>query len=203
MTNTAQADDTQQNSNDLDALLSRQSYGILRDPAPGDGDLNLIFDAALRAPDHGRLRPWRFVVIRGAAREALVDLMVESIKRRPEPAQESAIKKTRERIGTMPLIVAAGAKIKADGPIPEIEQLLSTGAATMNVLNAAHALGYGAKWVTPGPVYDREFNAALGFTWPDRLVGMLFIGTKPKEQMPTVVRPARADHVREWLGVKG
>ncbi len=201
MTNIAQADDTQQNSNGLDALLLRQSYGILREPPPSDSDLNLIFDAALRAPDHGRLRPWRFLLIRGVAREALVELMVESIKRRSGPAHEAAIKKTRERIGIMPLIVAAGAQIKADGPIPEIEQLLSTGAATMNVLNAAHALGYGAKWVTPGPVYDREFNAALGFTWPDRLVGMLFIGTKPKEPMPITPRPARADHVREWSGI--
>jgi nitroreductase len=203
MTTIAQADETQQNSSDLEALLSRQSYGILRDPAPSNSDLNLIFDAALRAPDHGRLRPWSFLVICGAAREAFVELMIESIKRRSGPGQEAAIKKTRERIGTMPLIVAAGAKIKTDSPIPEIEQLLSTGAATMNVLNAAHALGYGAKWVTPGPVYDRDFNAALGFTWPDRLVGILFIGTKPQEPMPVTPRPARADHVREWLGVEG
>lgn len=197
MTNVAE-----QTSSELDFLLSRQSYGILRDPAPSDADVELIFDAALRAPDHGRLRPWRFVLIRGDARTALVDLMVESIKRRGGAAPEAAIQKTRERIGIMPLIVAAGAKIKADGPIPEIEQLLSTGAATMNVLNAAHALGYGAKWVTPGPVYDRTFNEALGFTWPDRLVGLLFIGTKPKEPMPAAPRAARADHVREWPGVK-
>lgn len=196
MTNIAE-----QNSSELDFLLSRQSYGILRDPGPSDTDIGLIFDAALRAPDHGRLRPWRFVLIRGEARAALVDLMVESIKRRGGGAPDAAIQKTRERIGSMPLIVAAGAKIKADGPIPEIEQLLSAGAATMNVLNAAHTLGYGAKWVTPGPVYDRTFNEELGFTWPDRLVGLLFVGTKPKEPMPAVVRPMRTDHVREWSGV--
>ena len=128
--------------------------------------------------------------------------MVESIKRRGGSAPDAAIQKTQERIGSVPLIVAAGVKIKAEGPIPEVEQLLSAGAATMNVLNAAHTLGYGAKWVTPGPVYDRSFNEALGFTWPDRLVGLLFIGTKPKELVPAVPRPARAEHVREWSGVK-
>jgi nitroreductase len=97
------------------------------------------------------------------------------------------------------LFVAVGDKFNTDVPIPDIEQLLSTGAAAMNILNAAHALGYGAKWVTPAPVYDRSFNEALGFTWPDRLVGLLFIGTKPKETM-AAARPARVDHVREWFG---
>lgn len=188
------------NTSELDFLLSRQSYGELVEPAPSDAEIERIFDAALRAPDHGRLRPWRFLLIRGDARLALVELMVESIKRRGGATPEAAIQKTRERFSTMPLIVAAGVKVKTEGSIPEVEQILSAGAATMNVLNAAHTLGYGAKWVTPGPVYDRTFNEQLGFTWPDRLVGLLYIGTKPAKPMPAPTRPARADHVRDWQG---
>jgi nitroreductase len=199
MNHIAQVDIDGRSSEALDVLLSRQSFGLLRDPAPSGGDLELILDTGLRAPDHGRLRPWRFVLIRGGARNALVELMVETLERGESNAPKAAIQKTRERILAVPLIVAVGAKIKTDGPIPEIEQLLSTGAAAMNILNAAHALGYGAKWVTPAPVYDRSFNEALGFTWPDRLVGLLFIGTKPKETM-AAARPARVDHVREWFG---
>src|SRR5258707_3785695 len=104
----------------LGLLLSRQSVGMLEEPAPQGAELDLIFDAALRAPDHGRLRPWRFVLIRGEVRTAFVDLMVESLKRRGGAAPEAAIQKTRERIGSMPLIVSAGVKIKAEGPIPEV-----------------------------------------------------------------------------------
>jgi nitroreductase len=185
----------------LDVLLSRQSFGVLRDPAPSEEDLARILDVGLRAPDHGRLRPWRFVLIRGAARTAYADLLVEALKRREGTPAEAAVQKLRERILGVPLIIAVGAKIKTDGPIPEIEQLLSTGAAAMNMLNATHALGYGAKWVTGANAYDRSVNEALGFTWPDRLVGPLFVGTKPKNLGVAVTRPVRADHVREWSGV--
>jgi nitroreductase len=141
------------------------------------------------------------VLIRGGARTAYADLLVEALKRREGTPAEAAVQKLRERILGVPLIIAVGAKVKTDGPIPEIEQLLSTGAAAMNMLNAVHALGYGAKWVTGANAYDRSVNEALGFTWPDRLVGLLFVGTKPKNLGVAVTRPVRADHVREWSGV--
>jgi nitroreductase len=183
----------------IEVLLSRRSCALLREPAPEGAALDLILDAGLRAPDHGRLRPWRFVLIRGAARKDFAELLVEALRRREAEPQSAMVERLRSRILGVPLLIAIGAKIKTAGPIPEIEQLLAAGAAAMNMLTAVHALGYGAMWVTGAHAYDRSVNEALGFAWPDRLVGMLFVGTPP-ESLPVPRRPSREEHVREWTG---
>ena len=186
------------NQEALDFLLSRQSGIIMQEPAPSDEELNTIFDVALRAPDHAMLRPWRFVVIRGDARKAYADLVVESQRLR-EPVTDEMAERTRGKIVNVPMIIAVGTKLKTDRPIPEIEQVLSAGATAMNMLNAIHASGYDAKWVTGAGTYDRAVNDALGFTSPDRLVGLLFVGSSPANVRQTP-RPSRADFVSEWHG---
>jgi len=179
----------------LESLLSRRSVSQLSEPAPEGDDLAHIIEAGLQAPDHGRLRPWRFVTIRGEARTTFAELLVAALKRRdPAAAMEERI---RSRILGVPLIIVVGARIKTGGPIPEIEQLLSAGAAAANMLNAIHALGYGGMWVTGAHSYDRKVNEALGFVWPDRLVGLVYVGT-PKAPPPVWPRPVFSDHVREW-----
>lgn len=183
----------------IEALLSRQSIGALQPPAPGDADLALILDAGLRAPDHGRLRPWRFVLIHGAARAAFADVLIEALGQREEDPPADKVQRLWNRIATVPMLIGVGAKIDSDSSIPEIEQLLSAGAAAMNLLNAIHALGFGGMWVTGAHVYDRRVNEALGFRPPDRLVGLLFVGT-PQEPRRQSTRPARADYVRDWSG---
>ena len=183
----------------LDFLLSRRSVGQLCEPAPEGGELDWILDAGMRAPDHGRLRPWQFVIIRGDSRTAFAEFLVDALKRRDPNATEAMVDRIRTRILGVPLIVAVGAKIKSEGPIPEIEQLLSAGAAAANMLNAAHALGYGAMWVTGANTYDRSVNEALGFASPDRLVGLVYVGT-PRIEPPVWPRPVAANHVREWSG---
>lgn len=182
----------------LDLLLNRQSSGALVEPAPSGADLDLILDAGLRAPDHGRLRPWRFVVIRGDAKAKWADHVAEAIKLRDPENAQAMIDKYRAFVQRTPLIVAVGAEIKANHKIPEIEQLLSVGAATMNMLNAAHMLGYAGMWVTGPNAYDPRVAAALGLEAPSRLVGFLALGT-PKAG-PTFARPALEDHVTEWVG---
>lgn len=183
----------------LEMLLSRQSVSQLREPAPSEAELALILEAGLRAPDHGRLRPWRFVVIRGGARSAFAELLIEAIRRREPNPPVALIERQRSKIEGVPLVIAAGARIALDGPIPKIEQLLSAGAAVMNMLNAIHALGYGGIWVTGANTYDCHVNQALGFSWPDRLVGFLFAGT-PQDPPRPVRRPPLADHLSEWKG---
>jgi nitroreductase len=182
----------------LNLLLNRQSSGALVEPAPSGADLDLILDAALRAPDHGRLRPWRFVIIRGNARAKWAERVAEAIKRRDPENAEAMIEKYRAWVQRTPLIVALGAEIKANHKIPEIEQLLSVGAAAMNMLNAAHFLGYAGMWVTGLNSYDPNVASALGFEAPSRLVGFLGLGT-PRPG-PTFERPSREGHVREWVG---
>jgi nitroreductase len=182
----------------LQLLLNRQSSGALVEPAPSGADLDLILDAGLRAPDHGRLRPWRFVVIQGEARPKWADRVAEAIRLRDPENADAMIDKYRAWVLRTPLIVAVGAEIKANHKIPEVEQLLSVGAAAMNMLNAAHFLGYAGMWVTGLNAYDPRVASALGLEAPSRLVGFLALGT-PKPG-PTFERPARTAHVREWRG---
>jgi nitroreductase len=182
----------------LESLLSRRSVGQLCEPAPAGDELAQIIEAGLQAPDHGRLRPWGFVTIRGEARAAFAEMLVAALKRRDPAATEAMEERIRTRILGVPLIIAVGARIKTEGPIPEIEQLLSAGAAATNILNAIHALGFGGMWVTGPHTYDRSINEGLGFIWPDRLVGLIYVGT-PKAAPPAWPRPIHADHVREWM----
>jgi nitroreductase len=181
----------------IETLLSRASVKALGEPGPSDDQLRTIFEAAVRAPDHGKLRPWHFFVVRGEARERLSELFVEGVKRREPGASEAQIEKEREKPLRAPVTIAVAARITPGHKIPEIEQMLSAGAAAMNVLNAVHALGFAAKWVTGANCYDPEFGRAFGLDPADRLVGFIHVGTA-MEKGPAVERPDPAGFVSEW-----
>jgi nitroreductase len=181
----------------LDVLLSRQSQWPLTEPGPANAELDLIVDAALRAPDHGNLRPWRFVTIRGDARGQLGDLLVDLACARAPGEPRSAHAHRRQKAFAAPLVIALGAALTAHPKVPEIEQLLAAGAATMNMLNAIHALGYGGFWATGPDCYEARLHDALGFAPNERLLGLLFVGT-PKTPGQAPMRPSRSEHVREW-----
>jgi nitroreductase len=121
----------------VELLLSRQSANLLQEPAPEGAELDLILDAGLRAPDHGRLRPWRFVLIRGEQRAAWADHLAQAALARDPVNGQAMAEKSRAWVARTPLIIAVGVDMK-EGKIPEIEQLLSAGAAAMNMLNAIH-----------------------------------------------------------------
>ena len=183
----------------LDMLLSRASVSpaAMTSPGPEGNDLNDIIDAAMRAPDHGRLRPWRFVTISGDARHQLGEVFVSALRKREPDAADVLVERERARPLRAPLVIAAGVHVDPANAIPEIEQVLSGGAAVMNVLNAAHALGFAAMWVTGRNSYDPFVNETLGFRAPDRLLGFVYLGT-PKENAKPVQRPVREDFVRAW-----
>ncbi|NIE65697.1 nitroreductase [Burkholderia sp. Ax-1719] len=183
----------------FETLLARQSAWPLVEPGPGDAELELIFDAALRAPDHGRLRPWRFTFIRGEARAELGEILVDVAAAREPGTPRSAHEHRRDKAFAAPLIIALGASVARDSSIPELEQILSVGAATMNMLNAIHALGYGGFWATGPDAYDEKLKLALDFEPDDKLLGFLFVGT-PKSAEREAARPPRAHYFREWLG---
>ncbi|VVD71390.1 nitroreductase [Pandoraea pneumonica] len=183
----------------LDALLSRQSHWPLSEPAPNDVELNLVFDAALRAPDHGRLRPWRFVVVRDEAREDLGQALVEIAAKRNPDAGPEAHEQRRRKAFAAPLIIVIAASVSTQTNVPAGEQLLSVGAATMNMLNALHILGYGGFWATGPDAYDKDLHQVLDFEPNEQILGFLFVGTPPADA-EVKPRAERGDHVREWLG---
>lgn len=191
--------DTSEARTIIDALLSRTSRWPLVAPGPTASELDLIFDAALRAPDHGRLLPWRLVVIRGEAREAFGQVLVDVAALRSPDQSATAHESRRQRALAAPLIIALGAAISTETKVPELEQLMAVGAATMNMLNVIHVLGYGAIWVTGPDAYDANLRDLLDFDATDRLVGFLFVGSPQSHKHPLPRQP-RGNHVREWFG---
>ena len=178
----------------LDTLLSRASNGALVDPAPSGAALEQIMQAGMRAPDHGKLRPWRFVLIAGEARAAFAEHAIAAMLARDPAATVFEQDRMRGKLLAPPLIVALGAEIATGHKIPETEQVQAIAAAAMNILNAAHALGFAGKWVTGPNAYDPAIAARLGVA---RVIGFLYLGT-PAEPVPTPRPPAMADYVRAW-----
>jgi nitroreductase len=181
----------------LDSLLSRVSVGALGEPAPTDAEIRSIVEAAVRAPDHGKLRPWRFIVIRGEARERLGDVFARALMARDPATASAVVEKERGKPLRAPLVIAVVARVQVGHKIPEIEQILSAGAAAMNMLNAIHALGYGGVLLTGGATYDPAVHAALGLADDERLVGFVHAGT-PTQVPPAIVRPDASAFLTEW-----
>jgi nitroreductase len=185
----------------LENLLTRSSNNMLTEPVPNASELETIIEAATHAPDHGRLRPWRFLVIQGDARQEFVKVLQAATKARNPEATEKDLTMLANKFLMQPMIIAVGTKMTL-GKIMEIEQVLSAGAAAMNILNAIHALGYAGKWVTGANCYDPMVNKALGFNEPDRLVGLIYVGTE-KMKLPVLERPKPSDLLSEWTGPVG
>ena len=160
----------------LTLLQNRATPARLATPAPSAEELDRILAAAVRAPDHGRLRPWRFIVVAGEARERLGDLMVRRLKETQPEIPEAVADREREKPLRAPLIVVVAAKVQP-GKIPVIEQQIAAGAAAQNIQLAAHALGYGVMWKTGWPAYDSGIKAAFGLGEEDSIIAFLYVGT--------------------------
>jgi nitroreductase len=182
----------------IDALLARRSAVTLTEPAPDEGALQLIFASAVRAPDHGRLRPWRFLMVRGAARERFGELLAAHLARTQPAASAESLQRERAKALRAPLIVVVAAHVNAAVKIPPIEQTLSAGVAAGNIMLACVALGYNAMWKTGGAAYDEAVKRALGLEPTDAVVGFLYIGTEVGKTPPP--RGEWRDLVREWDG---
>ncbi len=183
----------------LEALTTRASPLQLTDPAPDRAALDAMLRAAVRAPDHGRLQPWRFVVIRGAARSALGDVLAAALKARDPAAPDAAVAKERAKPLRAPLIVVVAARLREHRNIPAVEQIISAGAAAQNILVAAHAQGFGGFWRTGPAAYDNGVKTALGLDARDSIAGFLYLGT-PAVPAPPPVPPDLAEFVIEWGG---
>jgi nitroreductase len=188
----------------LDTLLGRQSVPVpqLGAPGPTQAQIDVAFEAVLRAPDHGPLQPWRFRLIRGEARRELSELLVRATLARDPAAPAPLLERSRNTPLTAPLGIAVGAALQEHPKVPEVEQLLAVGAAVMNLLNAFHAQGFGAIWLTGPNSYDPAVARALGFGAGQRHLGFVYVGT-PQGRIVTRGRPPPAGFVRDWLRPEG
>jgi nitroreductase len=184
----------------IQAMLSRRSVPALRlrEPGPSSAQIDVALDAALCAPDHGALRPWRFVLIHGAARARLAELLAGRLQAREPDTPLGKIERLRTQVSNAPLVIALGARIQVAHKVPEIEQLLAVGAGVMNLLNAFHAMGYGAIWLTGGNAYDPQIAAGLGFEPAERCLGFVYVGTVQASDRPPPRQPERGALVRDW-----
>lgn len=185
--------------NALESLLTRRSTGVkeLDAPGPNEGDLTLILQAATRVPDHGKLGPWKIKILRKNGQDKLGGICADLFKKQHPDASEAEIANERGRFARAPLVLAVIYTPVESQKAPAWEQMLSTGAVCMNMLHAAHALGYGAKWLTEWPAYYDEVKTALGGSANDKIAGFIYLGTK-KAQPEERERPKLGDVVSEW-----
>jgi len=161
-------------------LQSRRSHPAktLAAPAPDRAMLAPILTAALRVPDHGKLEPWRLIVLARPALARLAGAADAHAAAAGMPAEQAA--KGISQFAASPLCVAVVFSPKPSDKVPEVEQLLSAGAVALSLLNAAMAAGWGAAWLTGWPAYDAAFCAAnLGLAAGEKVVGFVHIGTPP------------------------
>jgi nitroreductase len=166
----------------MSLLHNRNSTATLSDPAPNDKQLNAMFKAAVRAPDHGWLRPWRFLTIQGDSRHQLGTVFANAaIKRAAQQQQPAPAVAKLEKLALKPLraplIVTVIAQTRPQVKVPVVEQLISAGCAAHSILLAAHALGFGAIWRTGSNSYCPHVKTDLGLSEQEEIVGFLYIGT--------------------------
>jgi nitroreductase len=176
-------------------LAARRSASALTlaEPGPGDEDLALLLRLATRVPDHGKLAPWRFVVLRAAAKRRFVAGLEAIAAGRQDSAKLTA---KLGKLKAPPLTIAVVSHPKS-GDIPEWEQQLSAGAVCMTLLVAAEAMGFGANWITDWYAYDAEARALLGLGEGERVAGFVHLGSAAETPLERA-RPDLAALVREW-----
>lgn len=182
----------------LDLLLTRRS-GKPRDmiaPGPDDGELATMLAVAARVPDHGKIAPWRFVVI--GEREAFADTLERALAADRPDADARERADARQFATQAPTLIAVLSVPDAKHKIPVWEQELSAGIAAYNMELAAHAMGYVGGWLTGWAAYSPAVYEALGGEPGGRVAGFLFFGT-PARDLDERPRPALADVARTWV----
>ena len=165
----------------LELLKTRRSFKAveLTGPPPTAAEIDTLLTVASRVPDHGKLTPWRFIVFEGEARGAAGSAIVAAFHAKYPDAKPEQAEAERARLARAPLVIAVVSRAAPHVKIPEWEQVLSAGAAAMNLVLAAHALGYGAAWITEWYAYDRGVLGALGLQAHEKIAGFVHIGRPP------------------------
>jgi nitroreductase len=185
----------------LELLKTRRSVkpAELLAPGPSPAEIETLLAIASRVPDHGKLAPWRFIVFAGEHRLEAGEKIAAAFAADHPQASADDIAFERRRLARAPLVIAVLSRAAPHVKIPEWEQVLSAGAAAMNLVNAVYALGYASSWITEWYAYDRRVLDALGVSPTERVAGFIHIGTaaRPPDERR---RPALADVVTRYAG---
>ncbi len=181
------------------SLLATRRSGKARDmiaPGPNATELRTILEAAVRVPDHGKLAPWRFIIVCDDQREALSTLLTTAYLAEKPEAGRLEIEAMKQFAHQAPTLIVAISSPVAQSKIPLWEQQLSVGAACMNLLIAAHAQGFAGNWLTGWPAYNDDVRAAFGNDG-EQIAGFFFIGT-PARDLDERPRPEYGSVVSKW-----
>lgn len=180
----------------IELMLSRASCPKLGSPAPDDAQLAVMLQCALRAPDHARLHPWRYLSIRDNARNALGELFAEEQRQlNPDMAADKQ-DKNRNMLQRAPLVIVAICSPQVNSKVPYEEQLLSAGSGVQHLQLAANALGFHSIWRTGDMVHSGAVRGALGLESHEQIIGFIYIGSAA--EIPAVSHLPVADFYRPW-----
>ena len=179
----------------LEFLARRRSASALTlgEPAPSEAELRALLTLAMRVPDHGKLAPWRFIVLQGAGKRAFVEGLEAIAAARPDAVKLQA---KLGKIRVPPLTVAVVSRV-VEGEIPEWEQRLSAGAVCAVLIIAGQAMGYGANWITDWYAYDPDAADLLGLGESEKIAGFVHLGT-PTDAPLERVRPDLDSLITRW-----
>ncbi len=156
-----------------------------------------MLQAAVRVPDHGKRVPFRFLEIRGDARDALGDALVTRTLQRVQDVDAAMLDKERQRFSHAPVVIVVIARLGPDDKIPESERFSSASCVCFALLHAAHAAGFGAQWLTGWPAYDEVILRLLGVVEVEKVVGFIHIGTAGHEVRERA-RPDPRELLSQW-----
>ena len=166
----------------IELLLSRKSHNKLIAPAPNEEQLQILFKAALRAPDHALLRPWRYRVYTDDGLETLGNYFVQAAKDSDPNITQEKLQKAQLKPKRAPMVIVASVCLVEHRKVPKVEQILSAGASVQNLLMAAHFQGIGAMWRTGDLAYNTFLMECLDFAEDEIIVGFIYLGTEEGEK---------------------
>jgi nitroreductase len=184
----------------LELLLTRRSVkpGMLGEPGPSRGELTTILTAAARVPDHKKLMPWRFIIFEQEARAAFGEALAKACAaEEKEPPSDVRLETERARLLRAPCVVAVISRVTPNPAAPEWEQVLSCGAACLNLCLAANAMGFATCWLTEWYSYSPAVRAALKLADNEKVAGFIYLGT-PKERQEDRERPDLDKIATRW-----
>ena len=180
-------------------LALRRSIKVahLAEPGPDEAMLTSILEIGARVPDHGKLGPWRFIVLSGEAQHKFGALLADQMQNRTPNMDQDHLAMEAQRLARAPVVVAVVSTAGPHAKIPEWEQVLSVGAVCHNIMLAARGFGFGSVWLSEWLAYDRDALALLGLNNAEKLAGFIYIGTATQAPVERP-RPSARTRISHW-----